>query len=231
MPLSGQIIERGFNVFNKFGAIIGALSACVSSMALAQTTAVAPAPQQAMIVGQNGSVLRIGTPIPVRTRTELTTKNKALRVGQRFEVETAEPVSLNGQVVIPVGTPGVGEVTSVRNKGMWGKSGHFDVRLLSLRVGDRQIRISGIADDKGKAGGGGAAAVSALVFLPAGFFMTGTSARLPAGTIITASLDEDVPVAFAGAAPAPLVAVAAAPPVAPTVPAATPAPTKAAKAQ
>ncbi|WP_380787329.1 hypothetical protein [Sphingomonas sp. R86521] len=183
-------------MFNKFGAIIGALSACVSSTAIAQVAA--PAPQQAMIVGaQGGNVLRIGTQIPVRTRTELTTKDKALRVGQRFEVETAEPVSLNGRVVIPVGTPGVGEVTSVRNKGMWGKSGHFDVRLLSLRVGDRQIRVSGIADDKGKAGGGGAAAVSALVFLPAGFFMTGTSARLPAGTVITASLDEDVPVAFA----------------------------------
>ncbi len=232
--LFGQKSERGFNVFNKFGAIIGALSACVSGMALAQTTAVAPVPQQAMIVGNaSGPVLRIGTQIPVRTRTELTTKNKALRVGQRFDVETAEPVMLDGRVVIPVGTPGVGEVTSVRNKGMWGKSGHFDVRLLSLRVGDRQIRISGIADDKGKAGGGGAAAVSALVFLPAGFFMTGTSARLPAGTIITASLDEDVPVAFAGnPAPAPLVAVAAAPSVAPApAAAATPEPAKAAKAK
>lgn len=213
-------------MFNKFGAIIGALSACVSSTAIAQVAS--PAPQQAMIVGaQGGNVLRIGTQIPVRTRTELTTKNKALRVGQRFEVETAEPVSLNGRVVIPVGTPGVGEVTSVRNKGMWGKSGHFDVRLLSLRVGDRQIRVSGIADDKGKAGGGGAAAVSALVFLPAGFFMTGTSARLPAGTIITASLDEDVPVAFAeGAAPAPLVAVAAAPAVVPIAPVPAPEPVK-----
>ncbi len=224
----GHKIERGFNVFTKFGAIIGVLSACVSGMALAQTTAIAPAAPQAIIVGAPaGSVLRIGTQIPVRTRTELTTQKKALRVGQRFEVETAEPVMLDGHVVIPVGTPGVGEVTSVRNKGMWGKSGHFDVRLLSLRVGDRQIRISGIADDKGKAGGGGAAAVSALVFLPAGFFMTGTSARLPAGTIITASLDEDVPVAFAGnTAPAPLIAVAATPAV---VPVATPEPAKPAK--
>jgi len=221
-------------VFKKFGAIIGALSACVSSMAIAQTAVVAPAPQQAMLVGApSGPVLRIGTQIPVRTRAELTTQKKALRVGQRFEVETSEPVSLDGHVVIPVGTPGVGEVTSVRNKGMWGKSGHFDVRLLYLRVGDRQIRVSGIADDKGKAAGGGAAAVSAIVFLPAGFFMTGTSARLPAGTIITASLDEDVPVAFAdGGTPAPLVAVAAAPSVAaPIAVVPAPVPAKPAKAK
>ncbi len=207
-------------MFIKVGAVIGALSACVSSGSLAQNSIVAPATSQAVVVGApSGPVLRIGTPIPVRTRAELTTKNKALRVGQRFEVETSEPISLDGHVVIPVGTPGVGEVTTVRNKGMWGKSGHFDVRLLYLRVGDRQIRVSGIADDKGKAAGGGAAAVSALVFLPAGFFMTGTSAVLPAGTIIAGSLDEDVPVAFAaGAAPAPLIAVAAAPSVAAPLP-------------
>ena len=67
-----------------------------------------------------------------------------------------------------MGTPGVGEITTVRNKGMWGKSGHSDVRLIYLRVNDRQIRLSGIADDKGTAGGIGAAAVSAIVFLPAG---------------------------------------------------------------
>lgn len=170
------------------------------------------AAQQAMVVGTSSDhVLRIGTEVPVRLRTELTTKHKKLSVGQRFEVETSEPVFLDGHLVIPVGTPGVGEVTSVTNKGMWGKSGHFDVRLLYLRVGDRQIRLSGTLDDKGVAGGVGAAAVSAIVFLPAGFFMTGTSATMPAGTIIKGSVDEDVPVTFAGNdnAPQPLVAESA----------------------
>ncbi len=172
-------------------------------------------------------MLRTGTEIVVRTRTELTTERKSLRVGQRFEVETTEPVMLGTQSVIPLGTTGVGEVTSVRNKGMWGKSGQFNVQLLYLRVGDRQIRISGNADDKGKAGGGAAVAVSAIVFLPAGFFMTGTSARLPPGTIIKGFLAEDVPVAFAGnAGPAPLIVAApgySAPPPAMPVKVATPA--------
>lgn len=165
--------------------------------------------QQALVVGgPSQKILRAGTTVAVRTRTELTTMNKALRVGQRFDIETVEAVSLDGQVVIPAGTSGVGEVTSVRNKGMWGKSGHFDLQLLYLRVGDRQIRVTGAADDKGKAGGAGAVAVSALIFLPAGFFMTGTSARLPAGTNILATLAEDVPVAFAAPAAAPLTVAA-----------------------
>lgn len=177
--------------------IFVAIALGVISAPVAQSTA-----QPAIIVGAPSTpVLRIGTEVPVRLRAELTTNHKALRVGQRFEVETSEPVSLQGHLVIPVGTPGVGEISSVRNKGMWGKSGHFDIRLLYLRVGDRQIRLSGTLDDKGTAGGLGAAAVSAIVFLPAGFFMTGTSARMPAGTIIKGYLDEDVPVVFAGATP------------------------------
>lgn len=204
---------------------------CASALLAAHLLTPADFAQQAVIVGGTSSpVLRIGTEVPVRLRTELTTKNKVLRVGQRFEVETSEPVMLDGRVVIPVGTPGVGEVTSVTNKGMWGKSGHFDIRLLYLRVGDRQIRLSGTLDDKGVAGGLGAAAVSAIVFLPAGFFMTGTSARMPAGTIVKGSLDEDVPVAFIeGLAPTPIAApgaAAASTPVSPASPApATSAPT------
>jgi hypothetical protein len=179
----------------------------------------AQAPDPIVVGGPVQPLLRSGTEIPVRLMTKLTTKNKALRVGQRFDVETAEPIYLDGKIVIPVGTPGQGEITTVRNKGMWGKSGHFDLRLLYLRVGDRRIRLRGVADDKGVAGGLGAAAVSAIVFLPAGFFMTGTSAVLPAGTIVKGFLDEDVPVAFAAVtAPAPIVVgtptIAAAPAIA-----------------
>ena len=80
--------------------------------------------------------------------------------------------------MIPVGSPAMGEITDVRNKGMWGKSGHLAARILYVTVNGRQIRLSGAFDDKGVAGGVGAVAVSAIVFLPAGFFMTGTSARV-----------------------------------------------------
>ena len=108
---------------------------------------------------------------------------------------------VQGVTVIPVGSPAVGEITDVRNKGMWGKSGNSPRALLYLTVNGRQIRLTGGFDDKGVAGGVGAVAVSAIVFLPAGFFMTGTSARVPAGTIIKAFVDEDVPLAMPPAAP------------------------------
>ena len=160
----------------------------------------------------NSAVLRTGTPVPLRLLEELTTAKKKLRVGQRFRMETAEPVIVQGVNVIPVGSPAVGEITDVRNKGMWGKSGHLGARVLYVTVNGRQIRLSGAFDDKGVAGGIGAVAVSAIIFLPAGFFMTGTSARVPLGASIKGFVDEDVQLALPVAAPLPLaVSVPAAP--------------------
>jgi hypothetical protein len=154
------------------------------------------------------AVLRVGTEIPLRLVEELTTKGKKLRVGDRFHLETSEPVMVQGVNVIPVGSPAVGEVTDARNKGMWGKSGHLAARILYVTVNGRQIRLSGSFDDKGVAGGVGAALVSGLVFLPAGFFMTGTSARVPIGSIVKGFVDEDVPLAIPAAAQGPLVVAA-----------------------
>lgn len=151
------------------------------------------------------NILRAGTPVSLKTREMLTTKGKDLRVGHRFQMEVAEAVVVNGAVVIPVGSPATGEVTDVRNKGMWGKSGKINARALHVRANGRQIRLTGQMDDKGITGT--AAVVGAIVFVPvAGFFMTGTSAEIPIGSPITAFIDEDVPFAVpAAAAPVPMI--------------------------
>ena len=129
---------------------------------------------------------------------------KNLKTGYHFNLEVAEPVALDASVVIPVGSRAVCEVTHVKDKGMWGKSGKIKGRILYVRVGDRQIRLTGQMDDKGVAGTAGV--VGAVALMPvAGFFMTGTSARIPAGSIVTAYVEEDLPVSFANAAPTPLV--------------------------
>ena len=95
------------------------------------------------------ALLRVGTEVPLRLSQELTTQGKKLRVGDRFHLETSEPVMVQGVNVIPVGSPAVGEITDARNKGMWGKSGHLAARVLYVTVNGRQIRLSGAFDDKG----------------------------------------------------------------------------------
>lgn len=148
-------------------------------------------PAVATIAPAGDNVLRAGSTVSVRLLEELTTERKLARVGQRFRMEIAEPVMLNGKIVIPAGSPAQGEITSVRNKGMWGKSGHITARVLYATVGGRQIRLSGTFDDKGVTGTAGVVGSIALVPL-AGFFVTGTSARITSGTVIGAYLDEDI---------------------------------------
>ena len=144
-----------------------------------------------VLAQQTGAVLRAGTTVPLKTVTELTTKGKHLKVGDHFNLEVTEPVTLNGAVVIPAGSPAVGEITEVRNKGMFGKSGYLKGRVLYTRANDRQIRLTGIVDDKGSKNGVGAG-VATYATLVGGFLITGTSAVVPAGTPVTAYLDEDV---------------------------------------
>lgn len=176
-------------------------AACV---AMATQASAQPVMAPISAPASGNAMLRVGTEVPLRLVEELTTKGKNLRVGARFHLEAAEPVLVNGVVVIPSGSPAVGEITDIRNKGMWGKSGKLNARILYVTVNGRQIRLSGAFDDKGVAGGIGATAVAALVFLPAGFFMTGTSAKVPAGTVVKSFVDEDVPLNMVAANQAPL---------------------------
>lgn len=148
-------------------------------------------PAVATIAPSGDNTLRAGTTVSVRLLEELTTERKVARVGQRFRMEVAEPLMLNGKVVIPAGSPVQGEITSVRNKGMWGKSGHITARVLYATVGGRQVRLSGTFDDKGVTGTAGVVGAIALVPL-AGFFVTGTSARIALGSVVGAYLDEDI---------------------------------------
>ena len=205
------------------GRILSTFVVAFASPALAQ--------QAPIVVGQQASpqnVLRQGTEVRMATLVELDSKRS--RVGDRVDLEVSESVSLNGQIVIPAGTRGTGEITRRKGKGMWGKSGKLEFRPLYIRLGERQLRVSSPATtrDKGKAGTAGV--VAAVAFLPvAGFFVTGTSARIPARTGITVHLDEDLPVVFAApAAPAPYVVQATAPAPISVTPAATIAPAPAA---
>ncbi|HEY0414092.1 MAG TPA: hypothetical protein VGD66_13225 [Allosphingosinicella sp.] len=194
--------------------LAGASILLIPSAAAAQTAPAAdgqPAASPVVAPPAASAVLRVGTEVPLRLSEELTTKGKKLRVGQRFHLETSEPVIVQGVTVVPVGSPAMGEITDVRNKGMWGKSGHLSARILYVTVNGRQIRLSGQFDDKGVAGGIGAVAVSAIIIPVAGFFMTGTSAKVPAGSIVKSFIDEDVPLAMAETGPQPLAVSADAP--------------------
>ena len=153
----------------KIAAIACALATGASSVALAQSAPI--------VVGEApaANILPEGTEVQLRTLTELSSKTS--KVGDRFNLEVVEDVRLNNQVVIPAGSRAAGEVTKVTKKGMFGKSGKLETRLLYVRVGDQQVAYNRRGGRRGK--GGTAATVASLALIwPAAFFVTGTSAML-----------------------------------------------------
>lgn len=187
-----------------------ALAVAMSSHALAQSTTAVPIGQTVVLpqsspasTSQNvtviqqqapANVLRAGAPIPVVLSEFLTTKGKSLKVGRPVQLEVAQDVLLNGQVVIPARSPVEGVLTEVRNKGMWGKSGAIRLHIKSVNVNGTNVRLKGDMDTRGETGTAGV--VGALAVLPvAGFFVTGTSAEMPLNMPGRAFLDQDIALA------------------------------------
>jgi hypothetical protein len=179
-------------------SVLALVAVTASLMGGASQAAAQQAPlvvQQAPQPQQDGNVLKQGTPIHLATDTDMDSQEN--RVGDRIDLRVLDAVELNGHTVIPIGTRGVGEITLVRKKGMWGKSGRLQFRPLYLLLGGREVPISARSNTKEKGETGTAGVVASIVVMPlAGFFVTGTSARIPRGSTVEAELSEDLPVVF-----------------------------------
>lgn len=198
---------------NSISVAAAALTLLLSTSAVAQTSGgasssaaepVAPPAPGVMVLpnpATPNTMLARGTPIRLRTLSQLHSQEN--RTGERFDLEVAEDVMLNGVVVIPRGSPATGEITRVRKKGMWGRSGRLETRLLSVRANGVSIPIAGTVAERGETGTAGVVA-SILVIPVAGFFVTGTSAILPVGTGFNGHTEADTPIMMpaTGAPPA-----------------------------
>ncbi|HEX6377028.1 MAG TPA: hypothetical protein VFZ91_15055 [Allosphingosinicella sp.] len=151
-----------------------------------------PAPAEA------GPVLRQGTRVAMKTIQPLSSKRA--HQGQRFDLEVSEEVRVAGLLVIPRGARGVGEVSRAVPKGMMGRAGTLEVRVLFVEVGGARIRLDGQAEEHGKGGPAPVALAAPLIGLGSAF-VTGTSAVIPAGSAIDGFVYQDVPLVRPAATP------------------------------
>jgi hypothetical protein len=164
---------------------LAALLAFAAAGAAAQPIAAGPEP-----------VLRHGTRVPMQTLQPMSSKRA--RQGQRFDLEVSEDVRVAGLLVIPKGTRGVGEVSRVVAKGVMGKAGKLELRVMFVEVGGRRIRLDGTARDKGASGVAPVAIAAPLIGVSAAFF-TGKSAVIPARSAIDGFVYQDTPLTRPGA--------------------------------
>jgi hypothetical protein len=127
------------------------------------------------------AVLPEGSPITLVTVATLTSKSSAK--GDMVALRTAEDVSVNGAVVIPKGTEATGQVFDARAAGGLGVSGRLTLAPLYLRVGDTVVRLVGRAAAKGSVPAGTVVGMTLLTPV-----FSGSSATIPAGTAVPASV-------------------------------------------
>jgi hypothetical protein len=134
-----------------------------------------------------GTVVMIELAEPVSTKTHKT--------GDTFAIRLAEPVVVRGQIVLPAGAPGVGQVVDAAKPGFGGKAAKLVLGARSITApGGQILALKGLqlsAAGKGRAGAATALGIGGIVFLPAGIAgiaIHGGDVALPAGAQATAKL-------------------------------------------
>ena len=150
--------------------------------------------------------LRANTMIMVELGEDVGTKTQ--KSGDTFALSLAEPVVVNGKVVLPAGTRGVGRVIEISKPGLGGKPGRIVLAAKSVdyhgkHIGLQALQLSGAG--KGKGAIASAAGLTGIAFAPLGFAalaIKGGDVTFPAGTKATAKISNNVTLAALGPAPA-----------------------------
>lgn len=119
-------------------------------------------------------------------------KERFTNRGEIFYMSVVDDVSIDGAIIIPRGSRGVGEILSVTGRGGFGKSGKIEVKLNFVEVRGKRYEIDGVHLQKGKGQGNLAAAGVILAGPVAGIFIKGEEADIPAGTRLTFRTKDDI---------------------------------------
>lgn len=157
---------------------------------LAQTATVPAAPSAAPVMAPTTVSLVLPAGTPIRFVTNAAIDSRSVRQGQRFALTVADDVKIGDFVAIPKGTPAVGEILSLSEKGMFGKNAKFSLQPLFIDWAGKRINLTGRFDQAGQKQVT-AAAITTFGITGFGIFITGKSATLPAGSELTGAVRTD----------------------------------------
>ena len=143
------------------------------------------------------SQVRLPAGTPIRLVTDVEIHSKSLVQGQRFGLRIADDVMVGSALVIPRGTPAVGEVEFLSEKGMFGKSAKFTLRPLFIELSGQRVNLDGATSQRGNRAVT-EAAITTVLTGGLGVFITGKSASLPAGSSMDGTVRDDALIAPIG---------------------------------
>lgn len=127
-----------------------------------------------------------GTPVQIEVAETLS--SDVAETGMTFALKLAQPIELDGRVIVPAGTPGLGEIVHAERARSSGKPGELILAARYLdwngaRIPLRAMKLGGSGSDRTGVVAG--VAVAASVFA---LFIHGGQMQVPAGTVAHAKL-------------------------------------------
>ena len=150
-----------------------------------------------------------GTPVSLVTVDEMSSKTH--NTGEPITLKVRDDVRVGEVVVIPAGTPAVGQITDARGTGAFGVNGKLELAPLYLQIAGVTVRLVGSQLARGETD------VATVAGLLTTGLVSGRSARIRAGSPVGSRVMRDIRL------PLEATPVAAAKPVA-TTPATAPKP-------
>ncbi len=174
--------------------ILGAAAAALVSTPLAAQQAPAPAPaaEAPAAAAPEAGLLSLNAGVPVTLAVSQEVNSSTHHAGDTFPLTVLNDVRIGDTVVIPRGTPALGEITWRTGKGAFGKSGKLEFSLRYIDLGGQHIPVSGDFRQEGE-GNTIATGVGVIAAgLIGGLVITGHRARVPVGRELMAQIAQPV---------------------------------------
>lgn len=169
-------------------AVIMAMVQKASGMEITVSSSGSSAVNTSTGVGAASVAIPDGTEIKIVTTEDIS--GQRVVEGDPLTFKVQEDVKINGKTVIAKDTLVKGTVAAAKKKGFMGKGGELSVRIEStLTVDGQKIKLRAAKSGKGGDNVGSTVALTVL-FGPLGLLRKGKEAKIKAGTILTAYIDE-----------------------------------------
>ncbi|HEV2103620.1 MAG TPA: hypothetical protein VGR58_12650 [Candidatus Acidoferrum sp.] len=146
-------------------------------------------PSKPACTANGGCLVRDSTPVALKFAADLS--SKTAHEGDPVEFLLDEDMKVGETVVVAKGAHAVATVSAAKKAGMMGKPGELSVQLQYLVVGSNHVHLRGTKGREGESKTGATVALT-VIFGPIGLIKHGKNVEIPAGTALTAYVDQDI---------------------------------------
>lgn len=137
----------------------------------------------------DGCLLKEGIEVPLKFVNSIS--SKTANEGDPVEFVLDDDLKVGDSIVVSKGAHALATVTTAKKAGMIGRPGDLAVQIQYLVVGSNRVHIRGTKGREGDSKTGAAVALTVL-FGPIGLIKHGKNVEIPAGSPLTAYVDQDI---------------------------------------